>query len=232
MSRLEKIREHSSWKDIIQGQIQHLAIVALMAIGAVSLLANPSDASKFLFLTSYDWAIVSIGLAILHQIIVALGFRLQLYRNLLTRMFGERDMHIWAAIFMPLLAARPISLIIIGWTDTTPITNMRVPEMVLGIALIALAIWAMHSVLVYFTLQRALGGDHFRDEIAEMPLVDQGAFKYTNNAMYGVVFLGLWGIALAFGSWNALVVAFFQHGYIWVHMYCTEAPDMRRIYGS
>lgn len=232
MSKLANIRSDSNWKEIVQGQVQHLAIVTLMALGAVSLLANPADAPKFLFLTSYDWAILSVGLAILHQIIVALGFRLQLYRNLLTDLFGERDMHIWAIIFMPLLAARPISLIIIGWTDITPITNMRIPEMVLGFALIALAIWAMHSVLVYFTLRRALGGDHFRDEIAEMPLVDQGAFKYTNNAMYGVVFLGLWGIALAFGSWNALVVAFFQHGYIWVHMYCTEGPDMRRIYGS
>jgi protein-S-isoprenylcysteine O-methyltransferase Ste14 len=232
MTRLANIRSNSSWTDIVQGQLQHLAIAILMSVGAVSLLANPSDAPKFLYLTSYDWAIVSIGLAIVHQIIVAMGFRLQLYRNALTRMFGARDMQIWAAIFMPLLAARPISLIIIGWIGITPITGMRIPEMVLGVALIGLAIWAMHSVLVYFTLRRALGGDHFRDEIANMPLVDQGAFKYTNNAMYGVAFLGLWGIALAFGSWNALVVAFFQHGYIWIHMYCTEAPDMRRIYGS
>lgn len=230
MSRLAEIRLDSSWRDIVQGQIQHLAIVALMAFGAVSLLSNPSVAPKFLFLTSYDWAIVSIGLAIFHQIIVALVFRFQLYRNLMTRLFGERDLHIWAVVFMPLLAARPISLIIIGWISITPITNMRLPEMALGFALIALAVWTMHSVLVYFTLQRALGGDHFRDEIANMPLVNQGAFKYTDNAMYGVAFLGLWGIALAFGSWNALVVAFFQHGYIWVHMYCTEAPDMRRIY--
>lgn len=232
MSKLAEIREQSGWKDLIEGQLQHLAIAALMALGAISLLTDPLNAPRFLFLSSYDWAILSIGLAITHQIIVALGFRLQLYRNLLTRLFGERDMHIWAVLFMPLLAVRPITLIIIGWLDTTPITSMRIPEMVIGFGLIAVALWAMHSVLFYFTLRRALGGDHFRDEIAAMPLVDKGAFKYTNNAMYGVVFLGLWGIALAFGSWNALVVALFQHGYIWVHMYCTEAPDMRRIYGS
>ena len=29
----------------------------------------------------------------------------------------------------------------------------------------------------------------------------------------------------------ALAVALFQHAYIWVHYYCTEKPDMRRIYG-
>ena len=64
-----------------------------------------------------------------------------------------------------------------------------------------------------------------------MPLVNKGIFRYTKNGMYGVVFLGLWGIALLFGSWNALALALFQHAYIWVHMYCTEAPDMRFIYG-
>ena len=48
--------------------------------------------------------------------------------------------------------------------------------------------------------------------------------------MYSFVFLGLWGIALLTGSWNALVLALFNHAYIWVHMYCTEDPDMRIIY--
>ena len=63
-------------------------------------------------------------------------------------------------------------------------------------------------------------------------LVRSGPFAITPNAMYAIGFLGLWGIACLFGSWNALVVALFQHAYIWVHMYCTEAPDMDWIYGD
>ena len=80
----------------------------------------------------------------------------------------------------------------------------------------------MHSVFRYFTIPRALGGDHFHDQYLNLPLVDQGAFKYSSNAMYSFVFLGMWGIALLTGSWNALVLALFNHAYIWVHMYCTE----------
>ncbi len=49
--------------------------------------------------------------------------------------------------------------------------------------------------------------------------------------MYGFAFLGLWGVAFLAGSWQALVVAFFQHAYIWVHMYTVEAPDIRWLYG-
>jgi len=232
MARLSSIRAQSTWRDIIEGQPQHMAIVTLMAIGAISLLHAPPDASKFLFLTSHGWAVLSIYLAVAHQVVTAIGFRLQLHRNLLTKRFGDRDMWVWGAIFLPLLAVRPIIMCIIGATDTGAITGWRVPEVILGLALIGVAIWGMHSVIVYFTIPRAMGGDHFRDRYAEMTMVDQGVFKYSSNAMYAIVFLGLWGIALAFGSWNALVVAFFQHAYIWVHMYCTEAPDMRRIYGA
>ena len=232
MSRLSDIRAQSTWPDIIEGQPQQITIMVLMALGAVSLLESPADAPTFLVLTSYDWAVLSIFLAGVHQLVVAIAFRLQLHRNWLSNRFGDRDMHVWAIVFMPLLVARPITLFLIGFSDSVPITDWRVPEIALGLALIGVAVWGMHSVLVYFTLPRALGGDHFRDKYAAMPMVREGVFKYTSNAMYGIVFLGLWGIALMFGSWNALVVALFQHGFIWVHMYCTEAPDMRWIYGA
>jgi len=183
-------------------------------------------------ISSTGWAILSIALAVAHQIIVAFTFRLQLHRNLLSRWFGERDMAIWRIIFMPLLVARPLSLLMAAWADTTAITNYRAPEILLGTVLLGASIWALHSVIVHFTIVRALGGDHFRDEIASLPLVNEGVFKYTSNGMYGVAFLGFWGIALLSGSWNALVLALFQHCYIWVHMYCTESPDMRWIYGK
>jgi hypothetical protein len=49
-------------------------------------------------------------------------------------------------------------------------------------------------------------------------------------AVYALVFLGLWAIALFAGSRAALAAALFQHSYIWVHYYCTEAPDMELIY--
>ncbi len=231
MPTLSEIRAKSSLGDLFEGQLQHLAIAALMTAGAFALLKTPGNAPHLLGLSSASWAQVSIALALLHQIIVAKVFRLQLYKNTMTRIFGAKDMTVWAAIFMPLLAVRPLGLIMVGWADTTGLTAYRNVEIGLGLALVGVAVYGMHSVLVYFTLPRALGGDHFRDEYAAMPLVDKGLFKYTKNGMYGVVFLGLWGIALLFGSWNALIVALFQHAYIWVHMYCTEGPDMRRIYG-
>lgn len=231
MATLERIRTSSTWGQVLEGQAQHFLLLILLAAGAGALLTEPSGAPRLLGLTAAGWARVSITLAIVHQVAVALVFRLELHRNLMTRLFGEADMKIWAAVFLPLLAARPLTAILTGWADIDPITGLRWLELPLGLALLAPAAWAMHSTLVHFTLRRALGGDHFREEIRALPKVSGGVFAYTDNGMYGVVFLAFWGNALMFGSWNALVLAAFQHAYIWVHMYCTEAPDMRRLYG-
>lgn len=230
MATLQDIRAKTTWAQLLEGQGQHVLMLVLMLVGAVALL-QPSSGTRILGLSGYGWASVSIALAILHQIIVALVFRLQLHRALFTRLFGDRDLRIWSAIFLPLLVARPITLILTGWADTVSLPGPRVVQIVLGLALLAPAVWGMHSTLVHFTLRRAVGGDHFREDIRSLPPVKGGIFAYTDNGMYGVVFLGFWGFALLFGSWNALVVALFQHAYIWVHMYTTEAPDMRRLYG-
>lgn len=230
MPRLTDIRARTGLSDMIEGQPQHLAIALLMTLGAISLLRD--GGGELIGVSATGWAKLSIWLALVHQVVVALGFRLQLHRALLSRLFGARDMTVWAAIFMPLLVARPITVILTGWADTVPISPWRWAEVGLGLALLAPAFWALHGTVVHFTLRRALGGDHFRDEIAAMPLVDKGVFRYTANGMYGVAFLGLWAIALLFGSWNALVVALFQHAYIWLHMYCTEKPDMEWIHGD
>lgn len=232
MSTLANIRARSTWRDILEGQPQHLGLIILLTAGACSLMEPSPNGTGLLGLDGRQWAVLSMWLAVVHQVIVAFIFRMQLHRNLVSRMHGENDIRTWTFIFIPLLVARPITLIMTGWADDVPIGLPRGVEWAVGTVLVAVAIVTMHSVLKHFTIRRAVGGDHFRDEIAAMPMVREGMFKYTDNAMYGVVFLGFWGIALLFDSWNALVLALFQQTYIWVHMYCTEKPDMEWIYGN
>lgn len=230
MATLAQIRARFRWQHILEGQVQHLILAIVLTAGAISLLEGADDTPRLLGLNAQGWALLSIVLTLIHQAVVAVVFRLQLHCNLFTRLFGNRDLKIWAMVFLPLLVARPLSLIMTGWADTIPITGFRSLEMILGLSLMALAGWAMHSTMVHFTIPRALGGDHFREEMRALPKVTGGVFNYTDNGMYGVAFLGLWGIALLFGSWNALVLALFQQAYIWVHMYCTEAPDLRQMH--
>lgn len=232
MAKLAEIRARTTWRDSLEGQPQHLGLIVLLWAGASGLMITSEPAHRLLGFTAPQWATLSIGLAVVHQVLVAGVFRAQLHRNFLSQIWGDDDIHIWTRIFLPLLIARPITVFLTGWSDDVPIGLPRWLEIGAGLICVGLAIYGMQSVVRHFTIRRAVGGDHFRDEIAAMPLVSEGIFKYTQNAMYGVIFLGLWGIALLFDSWNALVLALFQHVYIWVHMYCTEKPDMGWIYGD
>jgi protein-S-isoprenylcysteine O-methyltransferase Ste14 len=92
------------------------------------------------------------------------------------------------------------------------------------------AAYGIWSVIRYFGLVRALGADHFRSAYRSMPLETRGAYRFSDNVMYSMVFLLFWAVALILDSPLALISAAFQHAYIWVHYYCTEEPDMRVIY--
>lgn len=228
MRSLTEIRATTPKTEVFRGQVQHAMIAALLTVGACGLLRD--NGGRFLGLSTMTWAYTTIAVGLIHQNIVAVVFRLQLHFDIMVRLFGGNALKVWAAIFLPFLIARPLLLVVVGIADYGSLDGDRNMQLITGALLLPLAIWTMHSVLKYFTINRALGGDHFYDEYLNMPLVTEGAFKYTGNAMYTFVFTGLWGIGLLLGSWNALVLALFYHAYIWVHMYCTEDPDMRILY--
>ncbi|MGR3290311.1 MAG: PEMT/PEM2 family methyltransferase [Paracoccaceae bacterium] len=230
MRSLADIRTRTPKIEIFRGQAQHAMIAALITVGTCSLLTSPDG--SLLGVSPICWAYASIAIGLFHQSMVAVVFRLQLHFDIMVRLFGDRALKIWAVMFLPFLAGRPAILLVAGLADAGSLGGNRSFQMIVGLALLLPAIWTMHSVIKYFTISRALGGDHFEDKYLNMPMVDQGAFKYSANAMYTFVFLGMWGIALLTGSWNALVLALFNHAYIWVHMYCTERPDMDIMYGK
>ena len=80
-------------------------------------------------------------------------------------------------------------------------------------------------------MDRAFGIDHFEpNKFVNSQFEKRGIFKYTTNGMYIYGFMILWVIALLFKSEGALLVACFNHVYIWAHYFFTELPDIRRIY--
>jgi hypothetical protein len=230
MRKLDDIRAKTSKAAFFRGQAQHAMLAVLLSVGAMSLMQGTGDG--LWGISALCWAKITIGTAILHQVMVALVWRLQIHFAAMTRIFGASALRVWGALFLPLLFARPALLVLSGIADTGSLPGNRMLHVIAGTALLVPAGWGAYSVVKYFTVPRALGGDHFFDEYLNMPLVRKGAFKYSSNAMYGIVFLGLWGIALLTGSWNAVVLALFQHAYIWVHMYCTEDPDMQILYNG
>jgi hypothetical protein len=217
---------------LFKGQAFHLvAILGLFAV-ASAFAAPVFTGGTWLGLTVEAWFWLNAALVVVHQVVVWLVFRGQLGWQVMTKIFGRADMAVWGLIFMPMLLLRPVAVLGVALADTSTLALPAWTTLVLGLALCVPAVFAMYSVARYFGIPRALGGDHFREHYRRMPLVTGGAYRYTGNAMYGHIFLGLWAIALLAGSQAALAAAFFQHTYIWVHYVATEKPDMELLYGD
>lgn len=215
---------------LFEGQVQHVLLLVCLVPGAIFLAVPALDGSSLWGIPDVDWFYASIGIAVIHQFAGWFVFRTQLVFALFSRLFGKYDLAVWGGIFFPLFVGRIILAVGLGIADSGSLPSWRGLQIVLGLLLLFPVLFTAWSIERYFGVVRALGGDHFRQKYREMPLVKEGVFRYSSNAMYMYAFLGFWAIALLTGSRAALVSALFQHAYIWVHMYCTEGPDMQVIY--
>ncbi|MDC7221891.1 MAG: methyltransferase [Spirochaetales bacterium] len=174
---------------------------------------------------------ILMGVVLYHQFLVWLVWRAQLCFNLFTRLFGKYDLLIWSLLFLPPLAARPVLTVLIALSDRATLPGAAALWVFLALLLLIPSLYGSYSVARYFGIIRAVGADHFRESYRSMPLASGGMYRWSNNVMYGYVFLLFWAIALIFRSQAALVAALFQHAFVWVHYYTVESPDMDAIYG-
>jgi protein-S-isoprenylcysteine O-methyltransferase Ste14 len=215
-----------------RGQAIHALYLAALLPAAAALAAPALDAGDWLGLSVRTWFWLCVGGAVVHQVVVWAVWRGQLCFLAFTRAFGERDLMVWAAVFFPFLVSRPLLVAAVAAADPGSLALPRWLSASLGAALLVPALYTLVSVERYFGPRRASGADHFRRRFRELPIVRQGAFAWTDNAMYVLAFLGLWSIALLAGSHTALVAVLFQHAYIQVHWIATERPDMQLLYGD
>lgn len=223
--------ETNQFRFFFKGQLQHAMFLLLLVPGAFYLAQSALDGGSFLGFGEQEWFWAVICLAVLHQLIGWLVFRLQLVFGLFTKLFGNHDLVAWGILFFPLLVLRPVLSVGLALADSGSMVHLRILQIVIGLVFLIPVAYTGWSIKEYFGVKRALGADHFREEYREKELVQQGAFKYSSNAMYSFAFLIFWSIALLAGSWAALISALFQHAYVWVHWYCTEQTDIQAIYG-
>ncbi len=226
------VEEARSIQFFFKRQQWHLAAILVLVPLAWAFAAKALNTGTWLGVQDTTWFWLAIGVAIGHQVVGWVVWRSQLGWAVFSHIFGRYDLLAWALLFMPLLIARPILVICLAIANRGSLDLPLPLSMALGLALLVPAVYTLWSVGRYFGILRAIGGDHFRSHYRTMPLVRQGAFAWSSNAMYAFAFLGLWSMALLIGSQAALSMALFQHAYIWVHFYCTEGPDMDLLYGQ
>jgi len=215
-----------------RGQALHLAGLALLLASVEAARSLPGFSEGELFgVSTAGWFRLAVGEAVLHQVYVWICWRLELGTQAITRAFGARAFGLYAAGFTLLIVARPLLAVALAVANagTLPLR----PPLCRALALVALipVVYLGYSVGRYFGFSRAYGADHFDPVYRSAPIVREGIFRFTSNAMYAFGFLLLWAPALWLRSTAGLVFAAFSHAYIWVHYFATERPDMRVIYG-
>ena len=99
------------------GYLPHLLLLAALLPTPLALSAGVLDDGVFLGLSDRAWLWIAIAVPVVHQVEVAVFWRLQLRYRLLSRIAGRRDLALWGAMFLPLLFARPLTLLGLGLAD-------------------------------------------------------------------------------------------------------------------
>jgi hypothetical protein len=219
---------------LFQYQIWHLLSLLLLLWGLyyfVGLDSNFLDGELWGLRTG-TWFGLALLSPILHQLYVWLCWRLELYYQLMTRVFGKEAFKLFKIGFAVLIISRPVTLILLAISNAFTLKINAALSYGISVLLLIPGIYLMYSVKTYFGFDRAFGIDHFDPErYRNASMVKQGIFKYSSNAMYVYGFFLLWVPGILAQSKAALLIAAFNHVYIWVHYYFTEKPDMKAIYG-
>ena len=179
------------------------------------------------------WFFLTLLVPILHQIYVLVFWRLELHYKLVSKNLGAKAFGLYKAGFTILILARPVTIICLAIANAWTLKIDPLLSYVLSAILLLPAIYLAYSIKNYFGIDRAFGIDHFEPEkYKDVPMVRKGIFRYSENSMYVFGFMALWVPGVLFQSKAALLLALFNHLYIWVHFYFTELPDMRFIYAE
>jgi hypothetical protein len=216
---------------IFERQLWHYLLLPVLLAGLFLMSRSEGFLNgDFLNLSTETWFLLAVAVPVVHQFYVWFCWRTELHHSLITRLFGRAGFVYYSAIFLILLISRLILIIFLAISNSNSFSANPILLWGLSILFWLVGLHVFYSILRYFTLRRALGIDHFEPSYRGAGFVRQGIFKYTFNAMYIVGLLFFWIPGLLFSSKAALAVAVFSHVYVWVHYYCTEKPDMSRIY--
>jgi len=156
---------------------------------------------------------------------------LELFYNSISKVFGENGFLFFKIGFAILFVSRLLTIILLAISNANTLQINHIFAYAIASLLFFPCVYLFYSVKKYFGIDRAFGNDHFYpNELKNEPFVKKGIFKYTSNSMYVFGFLILYIPGLLLLSKAALLVAVFNHIYIWVHYYFTELPDIKVIY--
>ncbi len=218
---------------IFNDQLWHVVLLTLLLLGLYFVVQIDKNLlrGEFWGISTFTWFSVAVFTPIVHQLYVLICWRSELYYNGVSGLLGKNAFLVYKIGFALLILLRPLTILALAVSSACSFYINTYLSYLLSLLLFLPSVYLFYSVKKYFGMDRAFGIDHFYPEkFKNVPMVKKGIFKYTSNGMYIYGFLILWIPGVLLQSKAALVVALFNHLYIWVHYYFTELPDIKEIY--
>ena len=215
---------------VIHGQLLHLGF--LTVAGILLILYSDPGPGFWSGLPVSFWFWLAVSIPVIHQIYVWVCWRLALRQRFTDIEWNSgRCFRLYLIGFFVLFISRFLSLLVLAVADYQSLELSVDFRWAVATPLMLIVGYGFFSIKKYFGFERAAGIDHFDPGYSSKPLVRNGIFKWSPNAMYLFVLQGTWLFGILAGSRLAMIVAGFQSIYIWVHYVSTEKPDMKHIYG-
>ncbi|MFW6232150.1 MAG: hypothetical protein ACOC37_03760, partial [Spirochaetota bacterium] len=156
VNELEPPRVDARWKHLFVGQVQNVLLLAVLIPGLLSLADAGLTGGTWLGILDRHWLVFMLAVVILHQLVVAAVFRLQLVYSFLTRLFGRWDLVVWGIVFLPFLALRLFTLVGLALSSSGTLALPPIVTLPVSILLLVPALYTLYSVFRWFGLPRAL----------------------------------------------------------------------------
>jgi hypothetical protein len=99
---------------MFEKQGQHYFLLIVLLLGITFLGSGEVLSGQLWGIGTQTWLWIAVATPVLHQIVVALLWRAELYHHKMTDWFGDRAFFIFKFIFTLLFVGRPVTLILLG----------------------------------------------------------------------------------------------------------------------
>ena len=220
-------------KNIFEKQEWHFVLLALLvvSVNAVMNFFPYYFLGQFWGLSAEAWLWIGIIAAFLHQVYVMLIWRTQLETGWLTANLPRIGYIAYYIDYTMLLVARLGAIVLAALANRDSFIFPEPSREITALALAVPFIWVIYSITRHYGYKRLAGADRFELAYRDTGWRRKGVFQLVPNAVYVLCPLGFYIPGILLASPASLLLALFNHIYILIHYYCTELPDLKRIYG-
>ncbi len=220
-------------KNIFEKQEWHFVLLALLvvSVNAVMNFFPFYFLGQFWGLSAVTWLWIGIIAAFLHQVYMMVIWRTQLETGWLTTNLPPIGYTAYYIDSTMILVARLGAIILAAIANRDSFIFPDPARLITALILAVPFVLTAYSVARYYGYKRLAGAEHFELSYRETGWVRKGIFQLVPNAVYVLGPLGFYIPGILLASPASLLLALFNHIYIWIHYYCTALPDLKRIYG-